>query len=258
MSDRNATIIVTGSSGLIGSAVCEAFTKDGYAVAGLDRTGSGQAPASITNVPCDLTSEDSVADAMSEVRRKFGEAIASVIHLAAYCDFSGEPSPLYDQVTVQGTGRMLWWLKRMRIEQFVFSSTMLVHAPCPPGQYITEDSPVDPSWAYPRPKVQTEQLILAKHESVPAALLRIAAVYTDRCESLPLAHQIQRIYEQRLTSRVFLGDISTGQSFVHLDDVVDAFRATVARRAELPGEVVILIGERIRSATTTSSGCSPG
>jgi nucleoside-diphosphate-sugar epimerase len=58
-----------------------------------------------------------------------------------------------------------------------------------------------------------------------------------------LAHQIQRIYERRLTSKLFPGDIAKGQSFVHLDDVVEAFRATVARRATLPEEAVVLIGE---------------
>jgi nucleoside-diphosphate-sugar epimerase len=58
-----------------------------------------------------------------------------------------------------------------------------------------------------------------------------------------LAHQIQRIYERRLTSKVFPGDTSTGQSFVHLNDVVEALRATVARRSELPPDTVMLIGE---------------
>jgi nucleoside-diphosphate-sugar epimerase len=120
---------------------------------------------------------------------------------------------------------------------------MLVHAPAAPGEHINEDSAVDPKWDYPQSKVQTEQLIHAGRGSVPAVLLRIAGVYTDRCESLPLAHQIQRIYERRLTSKVFPGDTSTGQSFVHLDDVVEALRATVARRKELPPEAVVLIGE---------------
>jgi nucleoside-diphosphate-sugar epimerase len=241
--EGNVTLIVTGSSGFIGRAVCEAFAKDGHAVVGLDRPGVGTPAASATNIPCDVTSERSVAEAMSRVRREFGEAIASVIHLAAYYDFSGEPSPLYETVTVQGTGRLLRALETMRVEQFVFSSTMLVHAPCAPGQHIDEDSPLDPKWDYPQSKVRTEQLIRAERGRVPAVLLRIAGVYTDGCESIPLAHQIQRINERRLASKVFPGDISSGQSFVHLDDVVEALRATVTRRAELPDDAIILIGE---------------
>jgi nucleoside-diphosphate-sugar epimerase len=146
-------------------------------------------------------------------------------------------------VTVRGTERLLRSLKATKLEQFIFSSTMLVHAPCAPGERINESSPVDPKWDYPRSKVQTEELIRAQRGDIPAVLLRIAGVYTDRGESIPLANQIQRIYERRLTSRVFPGDTSTGQAFVHLDDVVEALRATVARRKQLPPEAVILIGE---------------
>jgi nucleoside-diphosphate-sugar epimerase len=120
---------------------------------------------------------------------------------------------------------------------------MLVHAPCGPGEHINEDWPVDPRWDYPRSKARTEELIQARRGDVPAVLLRIAGVYTDRCESVPLAHQIQRIYERRLTSKVFPGDTTAGQSFVHLDDVVEAIKATVARRKRLPAEAAILIGE---------------
>jgi nucleoside-diphosphate-sugar epimerase len=243
MPDKNSTIIVTGSSGFIGRAVCTALLNDGYTVAGFDRPDGENPPDGVTQIPCDVTSEQSVADAVNRVGREFGESIASVIHLAAYYDFSGEPSPLYEQVTVRGTERLLRWLKTTKLEQFVFSSTMLVHAPCAPGERINEDSPVDPKWDYPQSKVQTEQLILAERANVPVALLRIAGVYTDRCESIPLAHQIQRIYERRLTAKVFPGDTSTGQSFVHLDDVIEALRATVARRTQLPQEAMILIGE---------------
>lgn len=55
--------------------------------------------------------------------------------------------------------------------------------------------------------------------------------------------QIQRIDERRLTSRVFPGDITHRQAFVHLDDVVEAIWLAAQRRAELPPELVLLIGE---------------
>lgn len=243
MPEKQALIIVTGSSGFIGEAVCRAFVSDGYSVVGFDRPDALQPLPGVTNIPCDVTTEQSVAEAVSSVLRDFAQPIASVIHLAAYYDFSDEPSPLYERVTVQGTERLLRLLKTARPEQFVFSSTMLVHAPCEPGQHINEEWPIDPKWDYPRSKVKAEQLIRTERGQLPVVLLRIAGVYTDRCESVPLAHQIQRVYERRLTSKVFPGDTSRGQSFVHLDDVVEAFRATVARRATLSRETTILIGE---------------
>ena len=236
-------VIVTGSGGLIGRAACRALISEGYTVVGFDRPGGSEPDPGVTTIPCDVTSEESVADAVRRVRAEFRQPLASVIHLAAYYDFSGEPSPLYERVTVQGTERLLRLVTPLEPEQFVFSSTMLVHAPCEPGQHIDEDWPVDPKWDYPRSKLQTEGVILAGHGRTSVVLLRIAGVYTDRCESIPLAHQIQRIYERRLTSKVFPGDTSRGQSFVHLDDVVDAFRAAVGRRARLTHEAVTLIGE---------------
>jgi nucleoside-diphosphate-sugar epimerase len=243
MADINKTVVVTGSSGLIGRAVCKAFASDGYAVVGLDRAGGAPPPPEADNVECDLTSDSSVSDALAQIRRRFGDSIASVIHLAAYYDFSGEPSPLYETVTVRGTERLLRSLRDFRVEQFVFSSTMLVHAPCEPGQHIDENWPLEPKWDYPESKVRTERLMQQQRRGIPVVLLRIAGVYTDRCQSIPIAHQIQRIYEGRLTAHVFPGDINTGQSFVHLDDLVQAFRAVVARRGQLPAESTILIGE---------------
>jgi nucleoside-diphosphate-sugar epimerase len=243
MPEKRSLVIVTGSNGFIGRAVCEAFVSDGFEVVGLDRPDSAPGQQGVTAIPCDVTSENSVADAVNRVVRDFEQTISSVIHLAAYYDFSGEPSPLYEQVNEQGTERLLRLLRTAPAEQFVFSSTMLVHAPCKPGEHISEDWPVDPKWDYPQSKLATESLIHAEHARTPAVILRMAGVYSDRCESLPLAHQMQRIYERRLTAKVFPGDISTGQSFVHLEDLIEAFRAAVARRAELPREAVMLIGE---------------
>jgi nucleoside-diphosphate-sugar epimerase len=240
---KKPVVIVTGSSGLIGSAVSDLFAAEGFRVVGFDRPGAPHPPASATNVPCDLTSETSVLQALGRVEREFGDHISSVIHLAAYYDFSGEPSPLYDQVTVGGTERLLRLLRTFSVDQFIFSSTMLVHAPCEPGQRIDEGSRLAAAWAYPESKLRTERLIRLERDGIPAVILRIAGVYTDRCDSIPLAHQIQRIYECRLTANVFPGDAFRGQSFVHRDDVLESLEAAVVRRASRPPEAAILIGE---------------
>jgi nucleoside-diphosphate-sugar epimerase len=120
---------------------------------------------------------------------------------------------------------------------------MLVHRSAEPGQFINEDWTIAPTWAYPESKVRTEQLIRDERGDIPAVLLRISGVYDDVCHSIPLAHQIQRIYERKLTSRVYSGSTSHGQSFVHMDDLVDAIALVVERRAQLPREVPILVGE---------------
>jgi len=134
-------------------------------------------------------------------------------------------------------------LQRFDVGQFIFSSTMLVHAPCQPGQRINESWPLDPKWDYPKSKVKTEQLIERERGDIPALVLRIAGVYNDRCHSIPIAHQIQRIFERKMIARAFPGEVSHGQAFVHLDDVVDAFLAAIDHRRQLPDSAVVLIGE---------------
>lgn len=235
-------VIVTGSSGLIGTAVIKALAPH-YAMIGFDRAGPPYPPTEAECISMDITESESIRRSLERVRYAYGERIASVIHLAAYYDFSGEPSPLYEAVTLHGTERLLQALEGFHVEQFLFSSTMLVHRPTEPGQPIDEEAPLEGRWAYPQSKIDTERLVRARHGATPIVLMRIAGVYTDRCDSIPLAHQIQRIYEKRLTSHLFPGDTSHGQAFVHLNDVTEAIIRAVEQRQKLPHEVSLLIGE---------------
>lgn len=241
----NGTIIVTGSNGRIGDAVMRRLAGGSGQVVGFDRKADDPAPPGCVQVPVDVTSDDSVRKGLDYIREHHGSHVASVVHLAAYYDFLGKPSTKYDDITVQGTGRLLRWLRELDfdVEQFMFSSTMLVHRPAELGQRIDEDSPIEPTWAYPASKVKTEELILAERGEIPAVLLRISGVYEDGCRSIPLAHQIQRIYERQYTRRLYSGSTAHGQSFLHMDDLVDAIEAVVVRRAALPPALPVLVGE---------------
>lgn len=82
--------------------------------------------------------------------------------------------------------------------------------------HLSEESELGPTWDYPKSKVETELAIREKQGHIPAVILRIAGVYTDLCQSIPIAHQIQRIYENKLEGHLYSGDIGAKQSFVHL------------------------------------------
>jgi nucleoside-diphosphate-sugar epimerase len=236
------TVLITGSSGFIGAAAVERFAEN-YKVIGFDRPGMPFPPAAAECVEVDLASDASVREGLNNVRDRHGGHIASVIHLAAYYDFSGEPSTKYDEITVRGTERLLRGLQQFQVEQFIFSSTMLVHAPCLPGERIDEAWPLEPKWDYPQSKVKTEELIQGQHGEIPYVLMRIAGVYNDLCHSIPLANQIQRINERWLTSHVYPGDTSHGQAFLHLDDLIGAMWRLVEQRARLPRGLPLLLGE---------------
>ena len=235
-------VLVTGSAGRIGTSVCRRL-GDKYPIVGFELLKAIYASKQEELVPIDLSSDESVQQAFDHIRHFYGTQITSVIHLAAYYSFSEKHSEKYDQITVRGTERLLRALQDFEVEQFIFTSTMLVHTPTKPGVRIDEDSPVVPKWDYPLSKVHTEKLIHEKRGKIPTVILRIAGVYDDKCHSIPISHQIQRIYEKSLESRVFSGNTSHGASFVHMEDLVDAIEAAVEKRSELPEETVLLIGE---------------
>ena len=133
-SDTRPIILITGATGNLGRSLGKALGRD-YRIAGLDLKAQG------TEFPvfeADFTSGPSVELALRKFRDAFGSRIASVIHLVAYFDFSGEDKPLYQSVNVEGTRHLLCALQDFEVEQFAYASTMLVHAPCRPGEHIDE------------------------------------------------------------------------------------------------------------------------
>lgn len=232
-------VLITGAAGDIGSSLAQALAH-GYTVVGLDRAGK---TASIPLIEVDLGAEDSIRKALQEVRQRHGARIACVIHLAAYFDFTGEDNPLYERVNVQGTRALLRALQDFEVEQFLYAGTMLVHQPGAPGERIDEDAPVAPKWAYPRSKAATEEVIRQEHGRIPFVLLHLAGVYDEQRCVPTLAFQIAQIYTRAIQSYLYSGDPRVGQSLLHKEDMVDAFRRAVDRRGELPPETVLLIGE---------------
>ena len=232
-------VLVTGAAGNIGSSLTKALGRT-YKIVGLDLEGK-KAPFDLIGV--DLTSRQSVEAAMREFRDRYGGEIASVIHLAAYFDFTGEESPLYDKVNVEGTRNLLAALQSFDVEQFVYSGTMLVHRPGAPGLPISEETAIEPKWAYPKSKARAEQVIAEEHGEIPYVLLHLAGLYDEKSAVPTLTDQIRRIYERDPHSHAYPGSMETGQSYVHKDDMIDAFVRTVRRRNKLPANTTILVGE---------------
>src|SRR5690625_3459741 len=114
-------VLITGAAGDIGSTLTRAL-RDRYQIIALDRSHSDTADFSYT---FDLTKRESVQLALREVSDAHGHALAAVVHLAAYFDFTGEHSPLYDSVNIEGTRHLLEALEPFTVERFIYSSTML-------------------------------------------------------------------------------------------------------------------------------------
>ncbi len=233
-------VLITGAAGDVGAALVSALRERGYEVVGLDLEGK---TCACDLIAVDLTSEASVRLALRRFRDRYGDSIASVIHLAAYFDFTGEEHPAYEAVNVEGTRNLLRALEGFDVGQIVYSGTMLVHRPGEPGLPITEQAAIEPKWAYPQSKAEAEEVIRAEHGGTPYVLLHLAGLYDERTAVPTLAEQIRRIYERDPHAHAYAGALETGQSFIHKDDMVDAFVRAVDRREELPAEATILVGE---------------
>jgi nucleoside-diphosphate-sugar epimerase len=134
-------------------------------------------------------------------------------------------------------------LQSFEVGQFVYASTMLVHAPCEPGERIDESQPIEPRWAYPESKAAAEAEIREHHGAIPYVILRLAGVYDEHLTVPTVAQQIARIYDRDFRSYLYSGNTGVGQAMLHREDLLDAVRRTVGRRDTLPDATELLIGE---------------
>lgn len=233
-------VLITGASGNIGQSLA-AVLDSRYCVVGLDRR--EVLDGKFLVYAADFSSSASIELALRQVRDAYGPAIASVVHLVAYFDFTNEDNPLYESINVEGTRSLLRGLQGFEIEQFVYASSMLVHAPCRPGEHIDESQPIAPGWAYPKSKARAEEVLRRDHGTIPYVNLRLAGVYDTTSMVPTLGHQMARIYERDFQSYFYSGSPLVGQSMLHRDDMNQAFLLAIDQRASLPPALDLLIGE---------------
>ncbi len=232
-------VLITGAVGNIGGSLARALRKH-YRIIGLDRS-AGDTDYPIIQV--DLTDKKSVTDALARIGTEHGRQIASIVHLAAFFDFSGEDQPEYQVVNVDGSRNLMQALQAFDVEQFVYSGTMLVHQPVRPGERIDERRAIQPGWVYPKSKAEAERAISSERGDIPVVYLHLAGLYDERTSVPTFANQIARIYERDFQSHLYSGDTDAGQAMIHRDDMIDAFVRTIDRRSQFAGETVILVGE---------------
>ena len=235
-------ILITGGSGLIGFSLIEKLVKT-YIIIGLDISEPPYTPENTVFLNFDLTDIDSMRLVMNSIREDYGNKIATVVHLAAFYSFESKYNILYNRINVEGTRNLLEVLQNFQVDQFIFSSTDLLYVPVEKGTKISENSAVNATWGYPGSKVLTEELISNYDGNFKTVILRLAGIYNNTGHSIPLSHQIQRIYENRITSHFYSGNLNHGDAYVHLDDAVLAILRAIERREILKAYEVINIGE---------------
>lgn len=167
-------VLVTGASGFIGQALCQALVAEGYEVRGLVRSGTCNV-AGMTIVQGELGDEAVLKAALQDIE--------CVVHLAArthlIADTVVDPLAEFRTVNRDATLRLAALAQDAGIKRFIFMSSIGVNGShCEEGSF-TESSIAAPHAAYAQSKLEAEQGLnaLMVNSSVEWVIIRPPLVY---------------------------------------------------------------------------------
>jgi dihydroflavonol-4-reductase len=235
------TVLVTGASGFIGSAVARQLVADGFSVRALVRPGSRREhliALGIEIVEGHINEPTSVRVALASRRYLF--------HVAAdYRLWSRDRREIFT-ANVDGTRTVMEEARDAGIERVVYTSSVATVEPRPDGSPADESTFMPEraaSGAYQRSKIMAEALVRGMAaQGLPAVIVNPATTIGPRdVRPTPTG----RIIIAAATGRI-PAFVDTGLNFVHVDDVARGHVA--ALRHGRIGERYILGGENVRFA----------
>lgn len=231
-------IVVSGSSGLIGSALVKRLALE-FEIAAIDI--APPAEHSFGNnvhfFQVDL-GEPSAIRAFFDANPR---PIQGFVNLAGYYNFSNKPSIHYERLK-QGVIELARSYKQLRTptSRFIQASSMACLEPVSNGTLIESHAQSYSRWEYPRFKKDSEDILRKELSDEHYVEMVIAGVYSNFCELVPLYQFLECHLRLKLQRWFYPGDGNQGLTYVHLDDVCTAFQkqltAEVRYRRILLGE----------------------
>ena len=226
------SVLVTGSSGFIGTHVVRHLHAAGHRVTGLD------------HIPPMNPLPEGVAFHVCDIRK--GElpdrAFDAVVHLAALAGVRPSMNrPMeYEITNVIGTIRLLEFCRRMGIPHFVFASSSSVYGPDTPLP-AEETTQANPSSPYALTKLHGEQWgrLYARLHGLRFVALRFFSVWGPG-QRPDLALEAFRRRIEAGQPVVINGDGSQRRDLTHVADVARAVELALRWRG--PGAVVLNVG----------------
>lgn len=145
-------VLVTGSSGRVGSSVVERLRGEGHEVVGLDARASGREGASYAEIVGQLDDP--------KATRAATEGVEAVLHLGAFMSWAAADKARMFAANVEGTRILLDVASDAGVGRFVFASSGEVYPEnAPLFQPVTEDHPRNANSPYGLTKLLGEDLV---------------------------------------------------------------------------------------------------
>jgi dihydroflavonol-4-reductase len=234
-----ASTLITGATGFVGSAVARKLVLAGYPVRAMVRPGSARfhiADLGLAFVEGDIRDALAVGRAMNGIRYVF--------HVAAdYRLWSRHRGAIFAS-NLEGTRNVMEEALRAGVERVVYTSSVATLAlrddglPADESVSLSEHEGIG---AYKRSKIAAERLVEAMiaDRGLPAVIVNPSTPIGPRdVRPTPTG----RIIVEAACGRI-PGFVDTGLNLVHVDDVADGHLA--ALRAGIIGERYILGGENV-------------
>lgn len=234
---RNGSVLVTGASGFVGSAVAQALRRDGYRVRVLVRPSSPR-----TNVdPGDEIYVGDICDRASVAKALAGARY--LIHAAADYRLWAPDADEMMRTNVDGTRIVMQEAQRAGLERIVYTSTVATfdltgNGPADETRPLPLDDAIGP---YKRSKVMAERLVddMVRCDRLPAVTVNPSTPIGPRdVRPTPTGRIVVEAASGRMPAF-----IDTGLNFVHVDDV--AAGHVIALRQGRIGEHYILGGDNV-------------
>lgn len=241
------TVLITGASGFIGTALIARLVKK-YYIVGIDKVLHKDRDNSVLWYKADISDKEHLRDVFREIEVKVSGSIDYVFHLAAYYDMANTENRLYSKTNENGTMHLLDNLIRFNVINFTFASSTVVFKPTFGDDKLNEDSELSTFMHYGNSKIAGEKIISEYRKKIKSTIFRLSAVYSRDCRSIPLANQIAFILKRSFGYRILPGKGIGGISYVHIEDVLDAFEKSMLMADKIPsGSIVILSEESLIS-----------
>jgi nucleoside-diphosphate-sugar epimerase len=229
-------ILVAGAGGYVGSVMCREFLKSGYHIVALDRYFFGLEKLADLN-------EKNLTIIRDDIRY-FDEDVLKdvdvVIDLAGLSnDATSEIDPAFTKaINCDGSTRLATLAKKNGVKHYLYSSSASVYG-FSNIRYLSETDKLNPLTEYSKSKVAVEKNLMALYDhNFNVTILRNSTIYglSPRMR-FDLAVNIMAMRGCTEGIIYIMGDGMQWRPFVHVKDVVAAFRLCMENPEAASGQI---------------------